>query len=270
MLLERHLGQERSLSSPLLDLLLVLVAAHHAAERLDGRAAMLALLVCPARVPAEPSRCSLTAPPPRRRLGPGLRLLLRLRLQRLASRARSPPAVTVLRSSSICYITLANFCPSAALIHSSCSRSGRTPAFSSLSHSFCTRLHRLAVGVDVVAVGVVAAGDQHHRRAAAEGLEDHLLRDTGRAHGAHHPVGGRVLDARDAGHVAAGVGAPVAGEDEDLVLGLLGQDGPDLGDELLVGEVAHGDGAELAARRRRCRSRRRPPRPPRRPRPSSR
>src|SRR3989304_4002704 len=51
-------------------------------------------------------------------------------------------------------------------------------------------LDGLAVGVDVVAVGVVTPRDQDHRCTAAEPLQHHLLRDACRAHGPHHTVAG--------------------------------------------------------------------------------
>jgi hypothetical protein len=86
-------------------------------------------------------------------------------------------------------------------------------------------------------------------RTPAERLPDELLRHTAAAHGADKPRVGRILEARDTRVVTARVGAPIAGEGDDLLLVILAEDGGYLRLDLLVGEVTHGDGGELAFRR---------------------
>jgi len=109
--------------------------------------------------------------------------------------------------------------------------------------------HRAAIGVYVVTVHVMAAGDQHHRRAFAEGVPDELRVDAPRTHRPDDARVGRVGHAAHASRIGSSIGAPVAGEGHYLVLRLFVQDGIQLGVDGLVGEMPHRDSAILALRR---------------------
>jgi plasmid stability protein len=73
----------------------------------------------------------------------------------------------------------------------------------------------LVVALDVMAVARMAAADQHAVGALGEGVEDELRIDAARAHQADDAHVRRVLQARHAGEVRRGVGAPVAEERHD-------------------------------------------------------
>ena len=51
-----------------------------------------------------------------------------------------------------------------------------------------------AVGVDIVAVNEMTAGDQNYGGAKPEGVQDELLGNTGAAHSANDASVGRVLE----------------------------------------------------------------------------
>jgi len=79
-----------------------------------------------------------------------------------------------------------------ALIHSSCNRSGRmlcAPACPTTD----PRALRPAVRVDVMAVGIVTARDQHDRRAELKRADDKILVTAPAAHGTDDARVGRVL-----------------------------------------------------------------------------
>src|SRR5664280_959909 len=73
----------------------------------------------------------------------------------------------------------------------------------------------LVVALDVVAVAGVTAADEHAVGPLAEGIEDELGIDAARAHQADHPHARRVFQARHAGQIGGGVGAPVAEKSHD-------------------------------------------------------
>ena len=115
----------------------------------------------------------------------------------------------------------------------------------------------------VVAVGRVAAGDDHAVGAALERLEDEERVDAAGAGQADDAHVGRHLQAAGAGQVGAGVGAPVADEGDDsrlevaaalgpLAVSLRGlssvpqRQGVDRGVDLLVGEALELDALRRA------------------------
>ena len=85
--------------------------------------------------------------------------------------------------------------PSAALIHSSCRRSGRRPSFFHLAVDLLHPLSRPVVGVDVVAVADVAAAHEDHGGAFHEPFPDEFLIDAAGAHDADQAGVGGVLEA---------------------------------------------------------------------------
>ena len=74
---------------------------------------------------------------------------------------------------------------------------------------------RLVVALDVMAIARMAAADEHAVGAFGEGLEDELRVHAARAHQADDPDIRGVFQARDAGQVGGGVGAPVAEKSHD-------------------------------------------------------
>ena len=105
----------------------------------------------------------------------------------------------------------------------------------------------VVVAGGVVAVGRMAAADDHAVGAALEGLDDEQRVDAAGAGQADDAHVARHVQAAGAGQVGAGVGAPVAHEGGDARLEALGaarsvthvtpSQGVDLGVDLLVGEV---------------------------------
>ncbi len=70
--------------------------------------------------------------------------------------------------------------------------------------------HALVVPFDVVAVAGMTAADQHAVGAAPEGVEDKCRIDPTGAHHANAGHIGRIVHARSAGQIGAGIAAPVA------------------------------------------------------------
>ena len=139
--------------------------------------------------------------------------------RRAAACARASRAVPTCRTCSVTWRTRrANFSPSAALTHSWTNRSGSMPKSSSTRATQRHARHRLVVAGDVVAVADVAAAHHHAVGAPGEGGHDELGVDAPRAHHADDVDVGRVLEARGAGVVGAGVRAPVAEKRDDARL----------------------------------------------------
>src|SRR5208337_1226980 len=101
----------------------------------------------------------------------------------------------------------------------------------------------LRVRADVVAVSGMASCHEDCPGTLREGVEDEPLRDSSRTHGPDDPRVGRILDLHDSGQVGPGVGAPVAGEDQDLALRPFLEGGVYLRHDLTVREVLLPEGA---------------------------
>lgn len=74
------------------------------------------------------------------------------------------------------------------------------------------------VGVDVVTVADMASADQNDRSALRKSLPDEFVVYAAGTHGAHEMDIGRILQAGDAGVIGPGIGTPIAGKGENLLL----------------------------------------------------
>ena len=76
----------------------------------------------------------------------------------------------------------------------------------------------VVIALLVMAIAGMASADEHAVGAVGEGIQHKLRIDASRAHHAHHPHVGGVLDARSPGQVRSQIGAPGAEEAHDARL----------------------------------------------------
>jgi len=100
-----------------------------------------------------------------------------------------------------------------------------------------------------MAIADVAAAHQDDRRPFGKPMPDEILVNPPRAHGPNEPHVRRILEPGNPGVIRTRIRAPVACESKDLLPAFVFQKSIDLVQDLDIGEVIHGDGAEGAFRR---------------------